>query len=91
MRTLFALAAAALLAACASAPPFDPTKATADQLKALAADRSAVASCSLATGPWGALRTVFLQLDKATLPAGAITADTDCKVQIQADPKAPTR
>jgi hypothetical protein len=73
---------AALAAGCATAPA-DPSKLSADQLRALAADRSAVASCATTMTPWGPIRTTLVQLDRATIPAGEVSIGADCTVTVR--------
>lgn len=88
-RTLI-LAAALAMAGCAGTLPADPSKMTPEQLKAAAADRSASASCTVVNSPWGVGRTIFVQLDRGTIPAGAVTVGADCAVTVQsAKPGAP--
>ena len=72
------------LAGCATAPA-DPSKLSADQLRALAADRSAVASCATTMTPWGPIRTTLVQLDRATIPAGRVTVGADCTVTVESE------
>jgi hypothetical protein len=81
-RALAIMAACAALAGCASAPA-DPSKLSADQLRALAADRSALASCSTTNTPWGPFRTTLVQLDRATIPAGEVSIGADCTVTVR--------
>jgi hypothetical protein len=76
------LGLAAALTACATAPA-DPSKLSEGQLRALAADRSAVASCAATMTPWGPIRTTLVQLDRATIPAGRVTVGADCTVTIE--------
>lgn len=85
-RALMLAAAAACLAGCAGTIPADPSKMTADQIKAMAADRSAVATCTVVNSPWGVGRTIYVQLDKATIPAGTVSVAADCSVTVQATP-----
>lgn len=84
MKTLSALCATVALAGCATAPA-DPSKLTEGQLRALAADRSAVASCATTMTPWGPIRTTLVQLDRATIPAGKVSVAADCTVTIESD------
>lgn len=84
MKTLPALCAALALAGCATAPA-DPSKLTEGQLRALAADRSAIASCATTMTPWGPIRTTLVQLDRATIPAGKVSVSADCTVTIESD------
>lgn len=67
----------ALLAGCVGSPvAYDPSKLGADQLKALAADRNALGSCTRATSVYGVVTTVFFQVDRATIPVGgSLTVD----------------
>lgn len=75
---------AALSTGCATAPA-DPSKLSADQLRALAADRSAVASCATTMTPWGPIRTTLVQLDRATIPTGRVTVGADCTVTVESE------
>jgi len=84
------LTVAYLLTACGGMNlPADPAKMTAEQIKALATDRSAAAACTTVAGPWGTGRTIFVQLDKGTIPAGAVTVSQDCQITITATEKKP--
>ena len=76
----------ALLAGCASGGqlPYNPSSMTADQLKAVAADRSAVAGCTVGTGPWGTVRTVVVQIDRGTMPNGTVSVTNECQVSVTA-------
>lgn len=85
MKPPITLAAACVaLAGCATAPA-DPSKLSADQLRALAADRSALASCSTTNTPWGPFRTTLVQLDRATIPAGEVSIGADCTVTVRTE------
>lgn len=83
MKTLYAVLV--LLTGCAGTIPADPSKMTAEQLKALAADRSAIAACTLINGPWGVGRTILVQLDRAAIVGGGISVGADCTVNLQAE------
>lgn len=78
----------ALLAGCAGTMPADPTHMSPEQLAAMAKDRSASAACTVVNSPWGVGRTIYVQLDKATIPSGNVTVGPDCTVTITADPAA---
>ena len=82
-----------LLAGCAAAPSpgYDPSKLTPDQIAALAADRSLLASCTLVTSLGGRAVTVFAQLDRATIPAGGslLIDGATCRTEINLDPPQP--
>ena len=67
---------------CAGTLPADPSKMTPDQLKEMVKDRSASAACTLINSPWGVGRTVFVQLDKAAIPSGAVQVNQDCTMVI---------
>lgn len=90
MRHLIIAAIAAIFAGCAGTLPADPSKMTAEQLKAAAADRSAMAACTIVNSPWGVGRTIYVQLDQKTIPTGSVTVAADCSVTInsEAAPKA---
>lgn len=76
------------LAGCASTPQsFDPSKLTAEQLTAMAKDRSAVGQCATAQGLYGSGVVVWVQFDKATFPAGgAVTVNKDCSMSFAQTP-----
>jgi len=76
--------AALALTGC-TALPADPAKMTADQLAALAKDRSASASCTTVNSPWGVGRSIYVQLDQKTIPTGSVTVGTDCSITINSD------
>jgi hypothetical protein len=82
MKTIATICAIIVLTGCATAPA-DPSKLSADQLRALAADRSALASCSTTNTPWGPFRTTLVQLDRATIPAGEVSIGADCTVTVR--------
>lgn len=72
------------LSGCASNQiPYNPSDMTADQLKAITADKQAVASCTTGIGPWGSVRTVIVQIDKSVVDDSNFQIDTDCKLQVQ--------
>lgn len=76
------------LAGCASSPQaFDPSKMSAEQLSALAKDRSAIGQCATAQGLYGSGVVVWVQFDRATFPAGgAVTVGKDCSMAINQSP-----
>jgi len=85
--TLFIIGAVVVLVAgCGASMPADPTHMSPEQLTAMAKDRSASGACTVFSGPWGVGRTIYVQLDKATIPSGSVTIGTDCTVTITADP-----
>lgn len=69
-----------LLSGCASM--FDPSKMTAEQLKAVAADNKGVAYCMQAQNAAGNVRGVFANLDLVNKVEGSVTLDPDCKLTI---------
>jgi hypothetical protein len=88
VKTLTILALAAAVSGCAGMQiPADPAKMTAEQIKALAGDKSAQAACTTVGGPWGTGRTVFIQWDKGSAAAGTVTVTQDCQVSITTEPK----
>ncbi len=78
-------AVVAMLAGCAAQLPADPSKMSPDQLAAVAKDRSAMASCTVGNGPWGVVRTIYVQVDQKTIPAGGVTVAADCSVTVQSE------
>lgn len=89
-KAAFILLVAGAIAGCTTTTPADPTKMSPEQLKALAADRSATASCSIVNSPWGRGTVTYVQLDRATVPAGEVSIGPDCVVTVRAEP-APAR
>jgi hypothetical protein len=84
MKTLATLCAALALTACAGIPA-DPSKMTPEQLRESAKDRSAMASCTTANSPWGVGRTIYVQIDRQTLPTGSVTVAADCAVTFNSE------
>lgn len=78
------LGIAVALTACAGIPA-DPSKMTPEQLRESAKDRSAMASCTTANSPWGVGRTIFVQIDRQTLPTGSVTVGADCAVTFHSE------
>jgi hypothetical protein len=68
---------ALLVAGCAST---GVQNMSAEQLKALAQDKNFSAVCSNVTGPWGMARFVYTNVDKGSVPNGAISVDANCVV-----------
>jgi hypothetical protein len=78
MKALFLIP---LLAGCASLggnPNLTP-----EQLSAAAKDKNASVACGTGSGPWGKVNTVYVNVDKASLPgAASVAVDAECKVTI---------
>lgn len=74
-----------LAAGCATPNmPFDARAASAEQIRAMAADRSADAACSKVVGPWGTGTVVWVKVDKSSLPAGtSVEIGADCVTKIE--------
>lgn len=67
-----------VLSGCAS---FNAPTMSADQLKAVAADKNFSAVCATGTGVWGTVKTVYVNVDKSVVPNGGITVDSNtCSV-----------
>jgi len=91
-----AVVALALLAGCASPQmPYQADKMTPEQLKAMAADKSADATCSKVVAPWGHGTVVAVKLDKGSTPASGVSVEigADCVTRIvpTAEPAKPTK
>jgi starvation-inducible outer membrane lipoprotein len=84
MKTIAIICAALALTACAGIPA-DPSKMTPEQLRESAKDRSAMASCTTANSPWGVGRTIYVQIDRQTLPTGSVTVAADCAVTFNSE------
>lgn len=82
MKFITIIVALLAVAGCASQPGgFDPSKLSPEQLSALAKDRSAIGQCATAKGLYGSGVVVWVQLDKATFPAGgAVTVNDTCSM-----------
>lgn len=72
------------LAGCMSVP-YDQSKMTAEQLKAIK-ESSAVASCAKSAGPWGGIFGVTLQIDATKFAEGSVTVNTDCAITVSTKP-----
>lgn len=73
------------LAGCATPQlPYQPDKMTPEQLRAIAADKSADATCSKLVAPWGHGTVVSVKLDKGSTPAAgmAVEIGADCVTRI---------
>jgi hypothetical protein len=56
---------------------------TPEQLSAAAKDKNASVACGTGSGPWGKVNTVYVNVDKASLPgAASVAVDAECKVTI---------
>lgn len=84
MTARLAVVALALLAGCASPQlPYQADKMTPEQLRAMASDKSADATCSKLVAPWGHGTVVSVKLDKGTTPAGmTVEIGADCVTRI---------
>lgn len=80
----FALIAS--LAGCASM--YDPSKMTADQLKAMAQDNKGVGYCLSAQNMAGNITGTFANLDMVNKVAGSVTIEPGCKMTITGGPQA---
>lgn len=80
----------ALFAGCATSPNgYDPSKLTAEQIKATVADKSTTVSCGLLTSVYGRGVSVYVNLDAERQPvAGTVTVDGECKTTVTVAPAA---
>lgn len=69
------------LAACNTLPA-DPSKMSAEQLKAWAADKNANVACSTFKGMYGTGVVNYAVIDKGILVDGTVTVDNECKITI---------
>ncbi len=81
---LIIFAVIVLFGGCASVPG-DPAKLNAEQLREIAKDKSASVACTIVNSPWGVGRTIWVQVDKSTFKAGAVTVGADCTVTVESD------
>lgn len=82
MRGLIAVLAA-LLSSCATT---GGQEMTAEQLRAVAADKNFSAVCSTVAGIWGTGKFVFVNIDKSVVVNGAISVDANCLVNMSNEP-----
>lgn len=83
-----ASASVLLLAGCATIP-MDPSRMTAEQIKAAVADKSYSMGCAHVETPYK-IGTIFMNLDKAVLPSGQggkVKINADCSVEWTVEPK----
>jgi ABC-type Fe3+-hydroxamate transport system substrate-binding protein len=76
MKVLLAILVAFALSACATSN----SQMSADQLKAVAADKNFSAVCSNITGVWGTGKFVYVNVDRSVVANGTIAVDTNCLV-----------
>lgn len=79
---IVALASFAGLAVGCAGMTMPSSSMSAEQLTALAKDKSAGVTCQEAVGPWGRGRNTVVNVDKASIPSGTVTVDAECKVTI---------
>jgi ABC-type Fe3+-hydroxamate transport system substrate-binding protein len=79
---------AVLLTGCATTGGQDMS---AEQLRAVAADKNFSAVCSTVTGLWGQGKFVFVNIDKSVVVNGAISVDANCLVTMSNGPATITK
>ncbi len=80
MKYLFLLL---LLAGCQNMP--GQSQMTAEQLKAVAADKNFSAVCSNVQGAWGTGKFVYANVDKSVVINGTISVDSNCVITMTND------
>lgn len=85
MKTL-CIAMLLLLTGCAST---GSQQMSAEQLKAVAADKNFSAVCSTIIGPWGTGKFVFVNVDRTVVVNGTIAVDANCLVTMSNDVRVP--
>ena len=75
MKLFFAMCILAL-SGCAT----QGTQMSAEQLKAIAADKNFSAVCSNVVGPWGNAKFVYANVDRSVVVNGTIAIDANCLV-----------
>lgn len=78
---LISLLMAEAMSACNTLPA-DPSKMSAEQLKAWAADKNANVACSTFKGMYGTGVVNYAVIDKGILVDGTVTVDNECKITI---------
>lgn len=72
MRSFLVCALLLLVPGCAS---MQGSNMSADQLRAVAADKGLAGGCVTVVGPWGTARTTFVSADKGVVINGAVSVD----------------
>lgn len=88
---VFCIVLLAALTGCASLIPnqgYDATM-TANQLKAIVADKNAGVVCSQIPTPMGPAKVVIVNIDQRVIDNGGITAGADCTVTFTQQKPAP--
>lgn len=88
MKRIATILSMLILGGCATLP-VNPSKMTAEQIKAAVSDKSYSMGCAHVETPYK-IGTIFLNLDKAVLPngqSGKIKINSDCSVEWTVDPK----
>lgn len=85
MRDVITALLALALAGCAQ---FDLSRMTPEQLREYAKMKDASIACVIANSPYGKGTGLYVNLDKAVIPAGSLTVDDACKVTIITGPAA---
>jgi len=74
---------AAFLTACSTLPGgIDYSKMTPEAIKALGADKSISANCTVANSVYGRVVTVSMAVDKGTVVNGGVSVDSECRVTV---------
>jgi tRNA A37 threonylcarbamoyladenosine synthetase subunit TsaC/SUA5/YrdC len=81
MKTIAILLAVLFLAACANLAG-DPSKMSADQLKASAKDKNASVACWNGKTAAGNVTTVYVNSDQAPKLGSVVTIEADCKTTV---------
>ena len=76
MKILLAVCVLFALSACATSN----SQMSAEQLKAIAADKNFSAVCSNITGVWGTGKFVYANVDRTVVVNGTISVDANCLV-----------
>jgi hypothetical protein len=67
---------------------YDP-QLTANQIKAIASDRSAGIVCSLVPTPWGVAKVLTVNVDQRVIDNGGVTVSPDCTITFATAKPAP--
>lgn len=69
-----------LLSGCAGFGGLGQPNMSAEQLNAVTKDKNFSAACSNISGPWGAGKVVYVNVDKSVVVNGTIAVAPDCTV-----------
>lgn len=86
---LCAIAIVALIFTGCASLPVNYNAMTAEQIKALVADKNVTAQCGVANTPYGKGIMVLVAIDKSVILSGSFSVDDQCKITFTNQPPPP--